>query len=161
MSEKKLSFGKIFWPSFLAVFIMSVIGLLIFALEMPFVSYFERKKVHKLKIILWGTLLMSFGFYLLLINIWAGILIISMIFISIGEIFAFPFSNAFALSRAPVGHEGRYMAIYTMSFSTAHIVSSKLGMEIIGRFGYQWDWIVMGSFGVLAAFCCIFVLYFI
>ena len=32
MSEKKLSFGKIFWPSFLAVFIMSVIGLLIFAL---------------------------------------------------------------------------------------------------------------------------------
>lgn len=32
MSEKKISFGKIFWPSFLAVFIMSVIGLLIFAL---------------------------------------------------------------------------------------------------------------------------------
>lgn len=32
MSENKISFGKIFWPSFLAVFIMSVIGLLIFAL---------------------------------------------------------------------------------------------------------------------------------
>lgn len=32
MSEKKISFGKIFWPSFLAVFIMSIIGLLIFAL---------------------------------------------------------------------------------------------------------------------------------
>jgi predicted MFS family arabinose efflux permease len=137
--------------------LMTLNGLLIFALEMPFVSYFERNKVHKLKIILWGTLLMSFGFYLLLINFWAGILIVSMIFISIGEIFAFPFSNAFALSRAPMGHEGRYMAIYTMSFSTAHIVSSKLGMEIIGRFGYQWDWIVMGSFGVLAAFCCIWI----
>ena len=80
-----------------------------------------------------------------------------MIFISIGEIFAFPFSNAFALSRAPMGHEGRYMAIYTMSFSTAHIVSSKLGMEIIGHYGYQWDWIVMGSFGVIAAFCCIWI----
>lgn len=32
MSENKITFGKIFWPSFLAVFIMSVIGLLIFSL---------------------------------------------------------------------------------------------------------------------------------
>jgi protease-4 len=32
MTEKKISFGKIFWPSFLAVFIMSIIGLLIFSL---------------------------------------------------------------------------------------------------------------------------------
>jgi len=137
--------------------LMTLNGLLIFTLEMPFVSYFERKKVHKVKIILWGTLLMSFGFYLLLLNFWAGILIISMIFISIGEIFAFPFSNVFALSRAPKGYEGRYMAMYTMSFSTAHIVSSKLGMEIIGHYGYQLDWIVMGTFGVLAAFCCIWI----
>ena len=137
--------------------LMTLNGLLIFALEMPFVSYFERNKVQKLKIILWGTLLMSLGFYLLLINFWAGILIVSMIFISIGEIFAFPFSNVFALSRAPIGHEGRYMALYTMSFSTAHIVSSKMGMEIIGHFGYQWDWIVMGSFGVIAALCCIWI----
>ena len=84
-------------------------------------------------------------------------LVISMIFVSIGEVFSFPFSNAFALSRAPAGHEGRYMAIYTMSFSTAHIVSSKLGMEIIGNFGYQWNWFVMGGFGVLASFSCIWI----
>ena len=32
MPENKISFGKIFWPSFLAVFIMSIIGLLIFSL---------------------------------------------------------------------------------------------------------------------------------
>jgi hypothetical protein len=33
--------------------LMTLNGLLIFALEMPFVGYFERKKVQKLKIILW------------------------------------------------------------------------------------------------------------
>jgi predicted MFS family arabinose efflux permease len=137
--------------------LMTLNGLLIFALEMPFVGYFERKKVQKLKIILWGVLLMSFSFYLLLINTWAGILIISMIFISIGEIFAFPFSNTFALSRAPKGHEGRYMALYTMSFSLAHIISSKSGLEIIARSGYQTNWIVMGSFGIAAAVCCIWI----
>ena len=137
--------------------LMTLNGLLIFALEMPFVGYFERKKVQKLKIILWGVLLMSSSFYLLLINTWAGILIISMIFISIGEIFAFPFSNTFALSRAPKGHEGRYMALYTMSFSLAHIISSKSGLEIIARSGYQTNWIVMGTFGIAAAVCCIWI----
>ena len=80
-----------------------------------------------------------------------------MIFMSIGEIFAFPFSNTFALSRAPKGHEGRYMALYTMSFSLAHIISSKVGLEIIADFGYQVNWFVMGSFGVAAAFCCIWI----
>jgi protease-4 len=32
MPEKKITFGRIFWPSFLAVFIMSIIGILIFTL---------------------------------------------------------------------------------------------------------------------------------
>jgi protease-4 len=32
MTEKKITFGKIFWPSFVAVFIMSIIGLIIFSL---------------------------------------------------------------------------------------------------------------------------------
>lgn len=137
--------------------LMTLNGLLIFALEMPFVGYFERKKVQKLKIILWGSVIMAASFYLLLINVWAGILIITMIMMSIGEIFAFPFSNTFAMSRAPKGHEGRYMALYTMSFSLAHIISSKVGLEIIAQFGYQVNWLVMGTFGVSAAFCCIWI----
>lgn len=135
--------------------LMTLNGLLIFSLEMPFVSYFERNKVHKLKIILWGSLLMTISFYSLLINVWAGILVISMILVSIGEMLVFPFSNSFAMSRAPSGHEGRYMAFYTMSFSLAHIVSSKMGMEVIAHFGYQTNWLVMGSFGLLATICCI------
>ena len=135
--------------------LMTLNGLLIFALEMPIVSYFERKKIQKLKIILWGSMMMAVSFYCLLINVWAGILVISMIIISIGEIFAFPFSNIFAMSRATKGHEGRYMALYTMSFSLAHIISSKMGMEIIAQFGYQINWFVMGTFGLAAAGCCI------
>lgn len=138
--------------------LMTLNGLLIFSLEMPLVSYFERKKTPKLKVIFFGALLMGSSFYLLLFNGWAGILILSMIIVSIGEMLAFPFSNTFALSRAPKGFEGRYMAIYTMSFSVAHIASSKIGLEIIARFGYHIDWIVMGSFGMLAAFCCIWLL---
>ena len=66
------------------------------------------------------------------------------------EMFVFPFSNSFAISRAPKGHEGRYMAIFTMSYSLAHILSAKVGMGIIDHFGYQANWAFMGTLGVIA-----------
>ena len=135
--------------------LLSLNGLLIFFLEMPIVSFSQRKGIDKLKIILWGCVLMSVSFYLLLINTWAGILIISIIIITFGEMFIFPFSNSFALSRAPKGHEGRYMALFTMSFSLAHIASSKTGLELIGHFGYQTNWFFMGTLGLLSVLGCI------
>jgi len=137
--------------------LMTLNGLLIFALEMPTVGFMERKAFPKIKIIILGSFVMSLSFFLLLINVWAGILVISMICISIGEILAFPFSNAFALSRAPKGQEGRYMALYTMSFSLAHIISSKIGFEIITRLGYQINWLFMGCIGIAATFCCLWI----
>lgn len=135
--------------------LLSLNGLLIFFLEMPIVSISQRKNIDKLKIILWGSLLMSLSFYVLMINMWAGILIVSILFITFGEMFIFPFSNSFALSRAPKGHEGRYMALFTMSFSLAHIASSKTGLEIIATFGYQANWFVMGTLGLLSVAGCI------
>lgn len=135
--------------------LLSLNGLIIFLLEMPIVSIVQRKNISKLKIILYGCLLMAISFYILLINIWAGILIVSIIFVTFGEMFIFPFSNSFALSRAPKGHEGRYMALFTMSFSLAHIVSSKTGMDIISHFGYQINWLLMGTLGLIALACSI------
>ena len=130
--------------------LMSFNGLMIFFLEMPIVGYFERKNVTKPNIIFWGCVFMSASFFLLLINVWVGILLISMLFITFGEMFCFPFSNSFALSRAPRGHEGRYMALYTMTFSLAHIVSAKSGREIISVWGYSSNWFIMGAAGLLA-----------
>jgi MFS family permease len=79
-----------------------------------------------------------------------------MLFITVGEMFIFPFSNAYALSRAPKGQEGKYMAFFTMSFSLAHIGSSKVGMEIVSQFGYNVNWIFMGLLGVSAVIICRF-----
>ncbi|RZJ35390.1 MAG: MFS transporter [Flavobacterium sp.] len=131
--------------------LMTLNGLLIFFLEMPIVSYFERRKTGRLKIILLGALMMAMSYFVLLPEIWAGLLVISILFITFGEMFAFPFSNSFAMGRAPRGHEGRYMALYTMSFSLAHIMGSKIGMETISRFGYRANWLLMGALGLAAA----------
>ena len=129
--------------------LLTMNGLMIFFLEMPLVSYVERHKISKVKVVATGCFLMAISLFLMLVNSWAGILVIMILFMTVGEMFAFPFSNSVALSRAPKGHEGRYMAIYTMSFSLAHILSSKVGMEIIEYYGYQMNWFVMGILGLL------------
>jgi predicted MFS family arabinose efflux permease len=129
--------------------LLTLNGVLIFFLEMPIVSYIERNKINKLKVITLGCLAMAISMYLLLVNYWAGILIIMMLFMTFGEMFVFPFSNSFAMSRAPKGHEGRYMAIFTMSYSTAHILSAEAGMDMIRLFSYQTNWFFMGTLGVI------------
>lgn len=129
--------------------LLTLNGVLVFLLEMPIVSIVERKKLDKVKMVTIGCLMMSISLFLMLINFWAGILIIMMLFMSFAEMFAFPFSNSFAMSRAPKGHEGRYMAIFTMSYSLAHILSAKIGMNIIEYFGYQTNWLIMGVLGII------------
>lgn len=125
-------------------------GLMIVVFEMPMVHWIEQKIVEEAKLILYSSILMASGFFVLLFDTWSGILVISMILITIGEMVGFPYTNAFAMKRAKIGNEGRYMALYTMSFSLAHIVSPKLGLDIIAKFGYNVNFIVIGIFGVLA-----------
>lgn len=93
----------------------------------------------------------------MLVNTWSGILLIMMLFMTFAEMFNFPFSNAFALSRAPKHHQGRYMAIFAMSYSLAHILSAKIGMTIIDKYGYQTNWLFMGVLGVIGTLIGIYV----
>ncbi|MBC9796215.1 MDR family MFS transporter [Sinomicrobium weinanense] len=135
--------------------LMSLNGLLIFVFEMPMVSYIEKRKTAKTRLIFLSTILMATSFFILLYPGWIGVLVISMVIITLGEMLGFPYTNAFAMSRASKGREGRYMALYTMSFSLAHIWSAKTGMEIIDRWGYNANWFFMGSLGLIAVACSI------
>ena len=129
--------------------LLTLNGILVFFLEMPIVSYIEKNNFNRLKIVVFGCLAMAISLFLMMVNFWAGILIVMMLFMTFGEMFAFPFANSFAMSRAPKGHEGRYMAIFTMSYSLAHILSAKTGMEIISIFSYQVNWLFMGTLGII------------
>lgn len=130
--------------------IMSVNGFLIFLLEMPLIHYIEQKLFNKMRIITWSLVLMALSYLVLNISGWSGVLIVGMFLISLGEMLAFPFTNNFAMNRAPSGKDGMYLAYYTMAFSYAHIFSAKTGMEIIDRFGFVTNWYVMGGLGLVA-----------
>lgn len=140
------------YNEFEAGLLLSFNGLMIFIFEIPLINYLQRKKINEVKLITIGTLIMSICFFLLLINFWSGILIIMIFFMTFGEMLAFPFSNSFAMSRAPKGHEGRYMAVFSMSYSLAHILSAKTGFAIIDAYkSYQYNWFFMGSLGLIGA----------
>lgn len=133
-------------------------GLLVFLFEMPIVGYCERKKINKLKPIFLGALSMVVGFAVLLFDSWAGVLLLNIIFLSFGEIFAFPFSNAFVQNRAPRRRTGLYMGLFTMTFSLAHMLNSKIGMAFISNFGYLVNWAAMAFFGLIACALTVYLL---
>jgi predicted MFS family arabinose efflux permease len=124
-------------------------GFLVFLLEMPLINYLEKRKFHPTKIILCGALLMTSGFFFLLIYNSIFVLIISIILITLGQILLFSFSNTFAFSRAVNGHEGKYMAFYAMSFSAAQILSPKVGLTVIENYNYFYNWLLMGIIGLI------------
>jgi len=136
--------------------LISINGFLIFLFEMPLIHYIEKKLFDRMKIITWSLVLMAFSFLVLNVSTWFGVLIIGMLFITLGEMLAFPFTNNFAMNRAPKGKDGKYLALYSMSFSMAHIFSAKTGMEMIDRFGYATNWFLMGGLGLLAVILMMF-----
>ena len=137
--------------------LMSLNGFMIFILEMPVIHYIEKAFWNKIKLILFSMVLFSISFFVLPIS-WIGILVISMVFITIAEMLAFPFTNTFAMNRAIKGKEGQYMALYAMSFSMAHIFSAKIGMEMIENYGYNSNWILMGILSLVAVLLCLWLL---
>ncbi len=131
--------------------LMSLNGILIFVIEMPLVSFFENERFSKYRILVVSTLLFAFSFIVLNISGWVGVLTIGMIFMSFAEMLNFPFLNSFAMERAEkYNNQGDYMALFTMTFSIAHIFGHNSGMQLIAKFGYEVTWYIMGGLLVLS-----------
>lgn len=118
-------------------------GFLIFLLEMPLIKYLESKLASPLIHVTAGMVLVALSFLLINLTGWVGILVVGMIFLSLGEMIAFPFSNSFALKRAEGGKQGSYMALYSIAFSVGHIFGHNSGMQLIGKLGYSLTWYIM------------------
>ncbi|WP_165732277.1 MFS transporter [Polaribacter sp. 20A6] len=146
---------KRFLSEFEIGLLMGLSGLFIFLLEMPLIKWLEDLKKSKVKLIALGLFLVGFSFIILNLTGWVGVLIIGILLMSVGEMIAFPFSNAFAIDRAEKGNKGEYMALYSIAFSLSHIFSHNVGMQLVAKFGFETTWILVTAFafvGVLILF---------
>jgi predicted MFS family arabinose efflux permease len=137
--------------------LMGFNGFFIFLFEMPLIKWLEDSKKAKVKLIAIGLFLVAMSFVVLNLTSWIGILIFGMFLMTIGEMIAFPFSNAFAVERAKKGNQGEYMALYSISFSLAHIFSHNAGMQMLDKFGFEFTWNVI-TITALAGVAILFLL---
>jgi predicted MFS family arabinose efflux permease len=131
--------------------LMGLNGLMIFLIEMPLVKFLEGKPLNSLNIIITGGVLVGLSFLLFNISTSVSVIILSVVLVTLGEMFAFPFSNSFAINRSKRGKSGQYMALYMIAFSVAHILGHNTGMQLINWKGYTFTWYAMS--GVM--FICI------
>lgn len=129
--------------------LMGFNGFFIFVFEMPFIKWLENPKNSKIKLVAIGLFLVAISFIVLNMSSWIGILLVGMLLMTVGEMIAFPFSNAFAVERAKKGNQGEYMALYSIAFSLAHIFSHNIGMQLIDKFGFEFTWNAITIFALI------------
>lgn len=133
-------------------------GFIIFLFEMPLIKWLEDTRFSKSFLMLIGLLLTALSFLILILGFWVGILIIAMILVTVGEMIAFPFSNAFTIERAKKGNQGEYMAFYSIAFSLAHIFAHNSGMQLIDNIGFDRTWTVITILAFAGVFCLLFLI---
>jgi predicted MFS family arabinose efflux permease len=126
-------------------------GLLIFIFEMPLIKWLENTKYTKLGLMYFGAALTGLSFLVLNLTAWSGVLIVGMLLMTFGEMIAFPFSNAFAAERAKKGNQGEYMALYSISFSIAHIFGHNAGLQMTNQLGFDATWYFIAGIAAICA----------
>ena len=124
-------------------------GFIIFVLEMPLIKWIESKNYRKELLIFSGAFLTMLSFLVLNVSSWIGVIFIGMALMTIGEMVAFPFSNALAIEMSKGGNQGQYMAFYSIGFSFSHIFGHNGGLQLIDNFGYFTTWNVMVIIGLV------------
>jgi predicted MFS family arabinose efflux permease len=133
--------------------IMALNGLIITLFEMITIFSLEGKR-PSLHFISSGVLLVAVAF--LLLNIppvnYGMIALVSMIFLTFGEILAMPFMNAYWIGRTVANNRGQYAALYSVAWATAQTVGPYSGSLVAQHLGYRTLWFAVSIVCVLLAF---------
>lgn len=124
-------------------------GFLIFLLEMPLIHWLDQSKYGKIALTSIGVFLTALSFVVLNVTSFSGILIVSILLMTIGEMIGFPYSNAFAMDRSKRGKKGQYLAMYLMAFSLANVFGHNGGLQLINAIGYDMTWTIMTCLGLV------------
>ncbi len=92
------------------------------------------------KAMLLGGIITGIGFGLPAISSFMGVIIISVVIWTFGEMIFFPSSAEFVSEVSPKGKGGEYMGYFQMTFSFSLMVGPWIGTEVLETFGSQVTW---------------------
>jgi predicted MFS family arabinose efflux permease len=133
--------------------IMAMNGIIIALVEMVIVFKLEGRRPY-LRLITYGTLIMSVSFFVLNVPFSHGfaIAVLSMLLMTFAEMTAMPFMNSYYISRSSQDNRGQYAAYYTMAWSAAQIIGSTSGTQIAYAIGFNNLWWIVGGICLITAF---------
>ncbi len=132
--------------------LMGVNAFMIVLLEMPLVAWLQKKNYDNIKLTIIGIAFTGVSYIILVWETWIGVVLISIVLMTIGEMIGFPFSNKFALDRSKIGKQGAFMGLYSMAFAIANIFAHNAGMQITSKYGFKIVWLFIFGLTVIACF---------
>ena len=114
-------------------------GIIIVAAEMFLVFELERR-FKKTSIIAFGLLFTGISYLLFNIFTFTGIVIVSLVFVTLGEMFAMPFMQSITVARSNPKNRGKYLALYAMCYSVAQVASPAIGTWVVAHYSYSTLW---------------------
>lgn len=119
---------------------MAINGFVIALVEMPLLFVLEQRIKPVVNVVI-GSMLIGIGFYVFtLISAPLAAALVYTLFLTFGEMLSFPFSNNYALGFTTDHNRGKYMGLYTMTFSSAHIAAPLLGLYMVEHWGFNNLW---------------------
>jgi predicted MFS family arabinose efflux permease len=128
--------------------LMAVNGIGIALVEM-FLITFIRNRWSQFNFITVGICLLIIGylFYITFHGIW--VLVAVMLLFTMSEMLVMPFMATYSMDRGQSKSLGQYMALYSIAWSIALILSPVVGSLLIEHFGFVTLWIAMISVSLL------------
>ena len=130
--------------------ILAMNGLLIAAFEMILVYKLDGRK-DALTYLMAGAVLIALSFLILGGGKTIMVAVVSMIVVTFGEMFLFPFLNNFWVKRSNESNRGEYASLYMMSWAGATVLAPTLATQIAARAGFTTLWLADFGFCGLAA----------
>ena len=135
------------FPSYTIGFVFTLNTLVIVACQMPVLHVVER--FDTLRVIGLGAFLLCAGFALLPLGTTPGLLAVTVLVWTCGEMLTTPLLESFVARRSPAENRGQYMGLFSAAFSVAFVLAPVGGTWIYGRYGHLTLWGLCGVLGVI------------
>lgn len=123
-------------------------GLMVMIAELPLTGVTQRFDARRMMAL--GYLLLGVGFAMNTGASSVTMLFLAMTVFTVGEMVSMPVSSAYAARLAPERMRGRYMGVFSMTWSLASIFGPQFGFRIFAA-GPDILWLTCGALGLLGA----------
>jgi len=136
--------------------LLGINGIIIFLFEMPMIYYLENRVRPKILIAI-GAIMIGLSWLVLVgidaysLELMYGVLLLSILLITYGEIINFPYINVKVLAMADEENKGEYIGLYTMMWPLAMIAASPIGFNVADYFGWDALWMLSMGLSTVAA----------